>query len=73
MSKLGSFSVDSSGSHHHFYGHEYTDGRKESSSWNGILDSCKTSSGSESQTNQLYTLQKNVSVAFQNGIISYIL
>ncbi|XP_015894311.2 calmodulin-binding transcription activator 4 isoform X1 [Ziziphus jujuba] len=46
---------------HQFYGHEYTDGRTESSSWNDVLDSCKALSGGESQKEQLYTLQKHES------------
>lgn len=73
VSKLGLFSVDNGSLHQHqFYGHEYTDGRTESSSWNDVLDSCKALSGGESQKEQLYTLQKHVSVAVNFKMVHFL-
>ncbi|KAM3753783.1 hypothetical protein ACB098_03G118500 [Castanea mollissima] len=50
---------DSSKNHNQSFGHDFTDGSKGSSSWTEMFESYNTSSGVESQSENLYILDGN--------------
>ncbi|GMY26560.1 calmodulin-binding transcription activator 4 isoform X1 [Fagus crenata] len=61
LNNLGFLSAagDCGKNHNQSFGHDFTDGSKESLSWKEVLDSFDTSSGVEFQREHLYTMDGN--------------